>query len=182
MTGRNTWNNSDVKRWDDEGGRTEFEQESRGSLPDSYTEAGEPHPPAYVEPGDWGRQGVWGTYANRPSMEPSHWGASTAIHHQYGGPASYAAAASPILRRPDGRIQEDVVGRLTEHPYIDASEVEVEVHGGEVTIAGMVEDRRSKRMVEDLAEGVSGVKRVRNLLAVRNENPEPATAYSGLPQ
>ena len=177
MAERNTWNNIDLRRWDNEGGRTEFEQESRGSVPDSYIEAGEPRAPAYVEPGDWGRQGAWGTYANRPSMEPSHWGASSGIHHQYGGPASYAAAESVILRRPDNRIQEDVVERLTEHPYIDASEVEVEVRGGEVTIAGVVEDRRTRRMVEDLAEGVSGVKRVRNLLAVRDEQPEPSAAH-----
>jgi hypothetical protein len=173
MAERNTWNNTDVKRWDNEGGRVECEQESRGALPSSYTEAGEPHGREYTESG----QGVWGTYANRPSMEPNQWGKSAGIHHQYGGPASYAAAASVILRRPDDRIRDDVVDRLTEHPYIDASEVAVEVHGGEVTIAGIVENRRAKRIVDDLAEGVSGVKRVRDLLAVRNEQPESAAAY-----
>lgn len=67
-------------------------------------------------------------------------------------------------RRSDDRIREDINERLTEHPHIDASEIEVQVKEGEVTLTGTVEDRRYKRMVEDLVEGVSGVKEVHNQL------------------
>jgi hypothetical protein len=60
-------------------------------------------------------------------------------------------------RRPDERIREEVCERLTVHGGIDASDVEVEVQEGEVTLSGTVADRRMKRLALDVAEGVSGI-------------------------
>lgn len=54
--------------------------------------------------------------------------------------------------------------RLTEDVWIDASEIEVSVADGEVTLSGTVEDRRSKRRAEDVADDVTGVKHVQNNL------------------
>jgi hypothetical protein len=82
---------------------------------------------------------------------------------------------------------EDVCDRLGWHPAIDASEIEVTVTGGEVTLAGTVSDRRAKRLAEDVVEDVSGVKEVHNRLRV-NRSPElgatAATPHNGptLPQ
>ena len=49
---------------------------------------------------------------------------------------------------------------------VDASEIEVSVSGGEVTLNGMTPSRTEKRRAEDLAESVSGVRHVQNNLRV----------------
>jgi BON domain-containing protein len=68
--------------------------------------------------------------------------------------------------RPDDRIREDVCERLTHHPEIDASEIEVGVANGEVTLSGTAPDRSTKYAAEDLVYGISGVKEVYNRLRV----------------
>lgn len=73
--------------------------------------------------------------------------------------------------RSDERILEEVRDRLSYHPYVDASEVEVSVDRGDVTLSGFVADRDAKRHAEDVAADVGGVRGVRNVLGVRN--PEP---------
>ena len=75
------------------------------------------------------------------------------------GPKSY--------KRADNRIHEDVNDRLTEDPYLDASDIDVLVTDGEVTLNGFIVDRADKRRAEDMAERVSGVKHVQNNLRVR---------------
>lgn len=71
-------------------------------------------------------------------------------------------------RRSDERIREDVNERLTMHPDVDASDVEVRVNEGTVTLTGVVEDRRQKRLAEDIVEDIFGVDDVRNELKVRH--------------
>ena len=66
------------------------------------------------------------------------------------------------------RFDQDVCMRLTQHGQIDASEVEVEVNEGEVTLKGTVEDRHIKRMVEANVELIGGVIDVHNRLRLRN--------------
>lgn len=70
-------------------------------------------------------------------------------------------------KRSDERIQDDVVQRLTEHGHLDASNVDVQVSDGEVTLSGTVDSRSAKRMAEDVAESVSGVKDVHNRLTIQ---------------
>jgi len=78
--------------------------------------------------------------------------------HRGRGPKGY--------RRSDQRIHEDVCERLTEDRFIDASNVEVVVKEGEVTLSGTVSSRGLKRRAEDLAEMASGVAHVQNNLRV----------------
>lgn len=82
-----------------------------------------------------------------------------AQHHRGRGPRGYT--------RSDDRIREDVNDRLTDDPYIDASEIDVTVSNCEVTLSGTVGDRRTKRRAEDMAETISGVRHVQNNLRVR---------------
>ncbi|MCW2244201.1 BON domain-containing protein [Azospirillum canadense] len=86
-------------------------------------------------------------------------GDSGAQHHRGRGPKGYT--------RSDERIREDINDRLTDDPYLDASDIEVTVSGSEVTLSGSVEDRRAKHRAEDLAESVSGARHVQNNLRVR---------------
>lgn len=67
-------------------------------------------------------------------------------------------------KRSDERIHEDVCERLMEDPFIDASNIEVVVKDGEVTLNGTVSSRGLKRRAEDLAELSSGVAHVQNNL------------------
>jgi osmotically-inducible protein OsmY len=69
-------------------------------------------------------------------------------------------------QRSRERILDDVSERLADHPEIDASEMEVDVQADVVILRGSVYDRGQKRMAEDVAESVSGVRDVRNELDV----------------
>jgi osmotically-inducible protein OsmY len=82
--------------------------------------------------------------------------------------------------RGDERIREDVCERLTEDDDVDASNLEVRVQNGEVTLTGTVEDRWQKRRAEDVADSVRGVKDVRNELRLlpRSEGIGEATRAS----
>lgn len=80
--------------------------------------------------------------------------------HRGRGPKGYT--------RSDERIHEDVCERLTDDRFIDASNVEVAVKEGEVTLSGTVASRGLKRRAEDLAELASGVRHVQNNLRVES--------------
>jgi osmotically-inducible protein OsmY len=79
-------------------------------------------------------------------------------NHRGKGPRNYS--------RSDDRIKEDVNDRLSDDPWIDATEIDVTVSNGEVTLTGTVNERTAKRRAEDIAEQVSGVKNVENRIRV----------------
>ena len=83
---------------------------------------------------------------------------------RYSEQGRHAGRGPKNWQRSDERIREEVNERLTDHPHIDATEIDVQVKSGEVTLTGTVENRHIKRMAEDLAEGVSGVREVHNQL------------------
>jgi hypothetical protein len=71
-------------------------------------------------------------------------------------------------QRSDERISEDVCSRLCDHPEIDTSEIDVIVEHGEVTLQGTVDDRFEKRLAEDIAETVPGVRDIHNRLRTQD--------------
>ena len=85
------------------------------------------------------------------------------------GERGYTGRGPKGYQRADDRIREDVCERLTADPQVDASEIEVRVSNGEVTLTGLVDRREEKRMAEDLAEGISGVRDVHNQLRVQQQ-------------
>ena len=82
-------------------------------------------------------------------------------------------------KRSDQRVQEDVNDRLSDDPYVDASEIDVTVSNGEVTLSGSVDNRQARRRAEDIAEQVSGVTYVQNNIRVR-QGGATAGATTGL--
>jgi hypothetical protein len=84
---------------------------------------------------------------------------------------SYRGRGPKGYRRPDDRIREDICVRLTDHPEIDASEIEIHVANGEVRLTGTVEDRQTKRLAERVAEDVPGVVDVHNQLRLSSLTP-----------
>ena len=79
--------------------------------------------------------------------------------HRGRGPRGYI--------RSDERIREEVNERLTEDRYVEATEIEVSVEEGIVTLTGKVDNRAEKRLAEDCVDDVSGVRDVNNLLQIR---------------
>lgn len=94
--------------------------------------------------------GRFDTMSDVPSYHPSFHGK---------GPKGYT--------RSDERIREEICERLSEG-YLDASDIEVSVQDGEVTLTGSIADRRTKRLAEELADGIRGVKDIENRLKLRS--------------
>jgi osmotically-inducible protein OsmY len=91
--------------------------------------------------------------------------------HRGRGPKGYA--------RSDDRIREDVCDRLSDHPVVDASDVEVQVSNCEVTLTGTVDSREERRRAEECAERVSGVSHVQNNLRVKQRTTGGSGMSSG---
>lgn len=100
------------------------------------------------------------TYARR-GLPYSEVGYNDRGPHTGKGPKGY--------ERSDEQITHDVNERLWLDGSVDATEVEVSVDNGEVTLSGTVADRRMKRIAADLAEDVAGVRDVFNQLRVRRD-------------
>ena len=80
--------------------------------------------------------------------------------HRGKGPKGYT--------RSDDRIRDDLNDRLADDGRLDASDIEVTVSSGEVTLSGTVTSRQDKRYAEDLADAISGVKHVQSNLRVKS--------------
>lgn len=86
--------------------------------------------------------------------------------HRGKGPKGYT--------RSDDRIRDDVNDHLSDDSWLDASDIEVSVNQGEVTLSGHVDSRQSKRRAEDCADRIAGVKHVQNNLRVKSANSSRA--------
>lgn len=110
------------------------------------------------------RMGLNESLSDRLSPRQGHgsdqsWGREQGRH--YGkGPKGY--------RRSDDRLKEEISDALSRDSHIDASEIEVSIESGVVTLRGTVEDRRTKRLAEDCAAHIEGVSDVRNELRVES--------------
>lgn len=90
--------------------------------------------------------------------------------HDGHGMGQHAGKGPKGWQRSDDRLKEEISEALARHPDIDASEIEVQVKNGEVTLAGSVCDRDQKRQAEDAVEQVFGANEVQNQLRVKPEN------------
>lgn len=182
---REDWQGSEPSR----GNQGWFEgNESRGRAGNTATYAGEREQTHQYSGGNWA--GGMGTYSGGTSGErgnqsgriggfgQSNYGQGTQnvqtaqTGRFYGrGPKSY--------QRSDDRIKEDINERLTQHADIDATEIDVEVKQAEVTLRGTVDNRQEKRMAEDIAENVFGVKDVKNEIRLHSHQQTPAASTSG---
>ena len=74
-------------------------------------------------------------------------------------------------KRADERISDEAHERLTEDPWVDASNINIAVSGGEVTLSGTVETREAKHRAERCVEDLAGVNHVQNNLRIDRGNP-----------
>lgn len=121
--------------------------------------------------------GYWGEQRRRHDRDPYAHGTGLGIGGGDGGTeraaggryseGGYRGHGPRGHKRSPERIYEEVCDRLTDDPYVDASDIEVSVHEGEITLSGTVDSRQVRRRAEDIAESVSGVTHVQNNLRVR---------------
>lgn len=77
-----------------------------------------------------------------------------------------------------GRLRDQACKRLADHGLLDASRVDVEVDGDEVTLTGTVPSRRAKCLAEALIEDIPGVHDVHNRLTIAPTGEPAVTAGS----
>ena len=119
---------------------------------------------AVYSPADRGYgENHFGTQPEGNRSENSNYGGS---YLNWGSKESHSGRGPKDYRRSDERIHEDVSEALTHDHDVDASEIEVSVAEGVVTLSGTVPDRTMKRTAEDCIESVTGVKDVKNNLTV----------------
>lgn len=125
--------------------------------------------------GDWDSDRDWW---DKTTDEVSSWfGDEGAAHrrdldrvtgpHWGKGPKGY--------KRSDDKIKDDIEEKLYHDSFIDASDIEVSVSDGDVTLSGTVDNKQTKRRAEDCADRVTGVKDVSNHLRI---NHSPSSSYS----
>lgn len=105
--------------------------------------------------------GQWHVQGGQEASQSGQWGSQSGRGYAGRGPKGY--------RRSDDRIREEISDQFMENDQLDASDIEVKVVAGVVTLTGTVEDRQSKRLAEDIAERGNGVRDVMNQLKVENE-------------
>jgi hypothetical protein len=84
--------------------------------------------------------------------------------------ALHIGRRSAIESRSDERIRADAADALWYRSDLDASDIDVNVKAGTVTLEGTVPSRRSKRIATEVARGVRGVRYVHNRLRVRRDD------------
>jgi hypothetical protein len=82
-------------------------------------------------------------------------------------------------KRSDERIREECSEMIARQGWIDATDVDIKVQNGEVTLSGTVKEREHKRQLERMIEEISGVEDVRNEIRVKREAQGVTTAASG---
>lgn len=121
----------------------------------------------------YGNRGVG---QNWSSTYDNEWGQGSSYGNQresWQQRGQHAGRGPQGYKRSDQRIEEDVNEELTRHGGVDASQIQVSVKDGEVTLSGTVNSRAEKRLAEDCIENCSGVKQVHNQLRVQAQDQSP---------
>ena len=124
-----------------------------------------------------------GDYARDPRPDYGHdyardrgWSGGGAHDDYVRERPSFRGRGPKNWRRSDERILEVVSELLTDHDGVDATDIEVKVQDGEVTLEGTVGSRWQKRLAEDIAASCGGVHDVHNRLRVADREVQVGKA------
>lgn len=99
------------------------------------------------------------------------WGYTKGQNYEFSNQFGQHSGKGPKgFKRSDERIKEDISEILTHHPEIDASDIEIEVKDGDVTLSGVVPQRAMKHLTEDIVERCMGVHDIQNQLRVKRDD------------
>ncbi len=149
----------DYERGYGDGGRSEYERQARTRR---FEEAGRSA----------------GDFLHRAGERMASWfgggGEARAVYDFEGGSPDRGRGARGLgpqgYKRADERINDDAHERLTDDPWLDASEISISVSGGEITLSGTVDSRDAKHRAERVVEDISGVTHVQNNLRISRGN------------
>lgn len=112
-----------------------------------------------------------GEFLRRTGERVRSWFNDMGHDHDYDRDRRGARGLGPKgYKRSDERISEEVHQRLTDDSWLDASNINVSVSGGEVTLSGTVDSREAKHRAERIVEDLSGVDHVQNNLRIQAGN------------
>ncbi|WP_411832065.1 BON domain-containing protein [Pseudoxanthomonas mexicana] len=98
------------------------------------------------------------------------------------GERGYRGRGPRGFARTDARIHEDLNERLTDDPYVDASDLQVTVVAGVITLAGSVPTRAMKYRAEDIAADCGGSSgEIRNEIRVARAGDSASAPASASP-
>jgi hypothetical protein len=138
----------------------------------------------------FGRE-TWSDEWQAPERSHSGWNLREGLHRLgrsareafRGGTLEWTARSRGVGKAPKGyqrsdeRIRENICELLMNSPY-DASNVDITVNQGEVTLTGTVRRRAEKWGIEDMAEAVLGVTDVHNQIRVDRSEAQPSDLSS----
>jgi len=149
-------------------GRNHQEQNERSSIASYRNQDNPQYQSSYPSTERFSRSDADSSWLGNPARNADYGWNGEQESHFGKGPKGY--------RRSDDRIREEVSEALTDAHEVDASEIEVQVNEGIVSLNGSVPERQMKRAAEETIENLSGVKDVRNNLNVSSS----ASSASGL--
>jgi osmotically-inducible protein OsmY len=135
----------------------DLDERSRGEF------SGGPFSPRHGFGGDYARDTHRGGFGDDYARDGGWSGGGRADQYTR---ESHRGRGPKNWRRSDERIREMVNEGLTDHDDVDATDIEVLVQDAEVTLTGMVTNRREKRIAEDVAWSCGGVQDVHNRLTI----------------
>jgi osmotically-inducible protein OsmY len=173
-----------------------YSQDTRGShrpQDERYAQQGglyrpqRDYPPSSGGHADYGRRSMGGSQAGQVRNDFDQAGGYGSGYSQTGsrgdlssqrgfsgkGPKGYA--------RSDERLKEDICERLTDDYSVDASDIDIAVRNGTVTLSGSVDERWMKHHVEDLVDRCSGVQEIENRLTVSRSRGNASPGASSAP-
>lgn len=95
-----------------------------------------------------------------------------------GNTADYSGLGPKNYRRSDERVLDEVCDRLIDSSDVDASNLEISVDDGVVTLKGTVSDKWMKYEAEELAEQVRGVNDIKNEISVSAKSESESDRFS----
>jgi osmotically-inducible protein OsmY len=134
-----------------------------------YPDEGSPEDaPSY---GDWQRHSSGATSGARGQEGLGFPGEQTWGEEQFKAEREEEQGRRPVERRSRGRRPDESLALeireiLTHDPELDATDIEVEVERGAVTLSGVVNGSEAKLLAEELVESLPGVREVHNRLRV----------------
>jgi osmotically-inducible protein OsmY len=137
-----------------------------------YPDEGSPDDaPSY---GDWQRHSSGATSGARGQEGLGFAGEQTWGEEQFAAERREEQARSPARpnpggRRPDQTLAQEIRDILTHDPELDATDIEVVVERGAVTLSGLVADPEARLLAEELVETLPGVREVHNRLRVERK-------------
>jgi osmotically-inducible protein OsmY len=110
----------------------------------------------------YGAQNDFGTERDRKRFH-----ASSDVYPQRSSSRDFSGVGPKGYKRSDDRIEEEVCNVLLKDKNINASDIEVKVKDGIVTLSGTVENRSDKLEAEMAIEGVAGVEDINNEIKLK---------------